>query len=351
MKTTPWPRLLFALPALLFAAAPASRAALPEPFVHYTFSDLVSGSIPTNTFTVNSGTGVGTTGVTGDFNLKIQTASAEIYAVSGAEGSGPFASGRALDLGLSSAMNGTAPPVVFNSVQTALSNCAAMTVTGWVCADEALVNGSYIMRDSAWRLYFSAAQRMTLQVYDSANTNIPYNSAANAFAAPVGQWQFFAVSWSGADAQWYAGTETAAPVVSPLVTGAKTMGPPSTLANSLGRFNGNSGAFKGKFADLRIYTTALDAAQVAEVYNEIKPPLPVITGFAPPAIEVGGRVVISGSNFTAAGGAPLVTDVLFDTITTGAGNFTVDSDTQISVPAVPDGIPDAGDIKLLFASG
>ena len=61
------------------------------------------------------------------------------------------------------------------------------------------------------------------------------------------------------------------------------------------------------------------------------PPVPpVITGFDPAAGYAGTPVTISGSAFSAA------TDVTFNGLSVGAGNFTVDSDSQITT-AVPVG--------------
>ncbi len=60
------------------------------------------------------------------------------------------------------------------------------------------------------------------------------------------------------------------------------------------------------------------------------PSAPRVDGFSPTFGPVGTSVTINGSGFTGA------TDVAFNGTTLGAGNFTVDSDTQITAP-VPSG--------------
>jgi hypothetical protein len=60
------------------------------------------------------------------------------------------------------------------------------------------------------------------------------------------------------------------------------------------------------------------------------PPAPSITGFSPTSGEVGSSVTIDGSGFAGA------TDVQFNGTSVGSGNFTIDSDTQITA-TVPSG--------------
>jgi hypothetical protein len=293
--------------------------------------------------------------VAADFNLRISP-NGTIAAAALAAASGPFANAPVLDLGNSSSMGGSAPTVTIASAQTASESFTEMTVTGWFNTDEPPVNGVTVFRHAAnnkgWQVTFTGPQRMNLAVNEGPSAGTNYQSNTAAFAADTGKWQFFAVTWTAAGgAQWYVGSEQSAPVTDAKTATPRNMGSGSGIALTVGRQNSGGSAFKGKFADLRIYDTALDAAQIAEIHAAVKPPQPVITGFTPEAIEAGGKVVITGSNFTGAGGAGAVTDVLFDTVAAGAANFTVDSDTRITVNPVPAGIPATGDVKLLFASG
>ncbi|MDR0902735.1 MAG: putative Ig domain-containing protein, partial [Opitutaceae bacterium] len=79
-------------------------------------------------------------------------------------------------------------------------------------------------------------------------------------------------------------------------------------------------------------------------------PVPFVTSFAPGEIVVGDGVVLTGGNFMP-GGVNVVTDVLFDTKEVGEGNFTVDSNSQITVRAVPGGIPDTGPVAIVTVTG
>ena len=54
------------------------------------------------------------------------------------------------------------------------------------------------------------------------------------------------------------------------------------------------------------------------------PPLPTITSFSPPSGPVGTSVTINGTGFTGA------SDVMFNNLTVGAGNFTVNSNIKIT---------------------
>lgn len=63
---------------------------------------------------------------------------------------------------------------------------------------------------------------------------------------------------------------------------------------------------------------------------QVPPDPPTVTGFSPTVGYPGTAVTIGGSGFTSA------TDVMFNGVSVGAGNFTINSDAQITT-AVPDG--------------
>jgi len=77
-----------------------------------------------------------------------------------------------------------------------------------------------------------------------------------------------------------------------------------------------------------VYSGDLD--EVAYQIGGGSPSAPSVTGFSPPSGPIGTSVTISGSNFTGAN------DVRFQGTSVGSGNFTVDSDAQITA-TVPSG--------------
>jgi TonB-dependent receptor len=289
MKTSTILRHLSVL-SVLFASfaslAMPAQETLPQPFLHYTFQDLATGTLTTNNLrTANTGTGAGLTTSATDFNLRVDAATCNVIA--GAEGTGPFANGRALDL-TSGTMNAGGPGVYLATAQTAQGNFSQMTVTGWVNFAEPPTGGPFIFRNShagggnqGWSIIASGARQARLIVYSGTVASGNLNSSGTLFANDPGVWQFFAATWTsgtgaGTGVKWYSGDETREPVLdaTTLATagdGAMTM--TTAYAMRLGS-GGSSGALKAKFADIRIYDTALAAGQIALVYDAAKPPPP-----------------------------------------------------------------------------
>ncbi len=359
MKTSITLRFLYLLSMILAPLAVAAQGALPEPFIHYKFQD--SGTVAVNS---------GTAGAAFNQILSINTRDSinlpppSFGAVSG----GPFGATPYLDFGNATAMgNGYAPQSTLAANTAAHGTLDSMTITGWFRTDADLpatnqnvtIMRAYVNSPKhGWNLIFpDASGKLRLNMVAATARN--FESSA-AFTSGTGVWQFFAVAWSSTGgAQWYAGTEALAPVASGSNTTAFSYdgsAAGTVIPLQIGAQSNQSagGAFKGRFADLRVYSSVLTSAQVASVYDAAKPVVassePVITGFAPSQISIGGTVTITGSNFTNSG-TSVVTDILFGTISTGAANFTVDSDTQITVASVPSGITAGGNISVLATSG
>ncbi|OAM88896.1 TonB-dependent receptor [Termitidicoccus mucosus] len=261
----------------------------PEPFIRWDFSALTTGSIPNNSRVANTGTGVGLTTSASDFNLRTDSASganaATIYPVAGADGSGPFANGRALDLSLGT-MAGTGVQTKLAVSQTAAGNFSEMTVTGWLNPAADLANNVTLFRNAVdsktgWQITALNDRQLRLTVFDGNTSNGNLNSSGTLLATGTGTWQFIAVSWkAGATgtggAQWYVGDEQNAPRADAAPrhsAGTGAMAQPAAYDLKLG-CGGSGNAFKGALADIRIYDRALDAAQIAAVYDEAKPPPP-----------------------------------------------------------------------------
>ncbi|MDR0902815.1 MAG: TonB-dependent receptor, partial [Opitutaceae bacterium] len=101
-----------------------------------------------------------------------------------------------------------------------------------------------------------------------ANATATFNSAANAFSAAPGEWQFFAVAWSGTGgATWYAGTPASAPAAAGSTATTSTMG---AHTGQILRLGGAAGAnsFQGYMDDFRVYAETLTAAQIRAIYQE-----------------------------------------------------------------------------------
>ncbi len=179
---------------------------------------------------------------------------------------------RVLDLSANAGMGGVAVAFAEGATTSGkLVGLPAMTIAGWFKPESSPTNGTILLRNSGashmdgWALAFSGSQQLRLTVGSGTSATV-YSSSGTAYNAGNGNWQFFAVSWSGSAAIWYKGTSSSQPAVTGTLSATTTMGTtPQRLL--VGRANSSSGAFDGRLDNLAVYNASLDATAITAEYN------------------------------------------------------------------------------------
>ncbi|MBC8095537.1 MAG: glycoside hydrolase family 88 protein [Akkermansiaceae bacterium] len=208
----------------------------------------------------------------------------------GAIGSGVNGSGRALNL-TSAALQGGNGPLAFTTGNSLIDfgTVNAFTLTLWIKPTASLLVGNFPR-------FFSLGTNGTtdrgvgsLQLLSNGNFQ-PANTAAQvlingvqsstsdfgAFALPVGQWRFLALTYDGATLNFYGGSETNSVA---LLSSANFPAGGVALGNNWSLFLGNrlntrDRAFRGWLDEVRFHLAAADAGQLEEVrVNAISPPV------------------------------------------------------------------------------
>lgn len=259
--------------AILAIAALGLALALPAQVLRYSFD--TTYKIGGAEFTPNTGTG-GENASKGA--AKTNTLDLRMYGLDSANTSiataaGVAGKGRALDF------TGNAPGRINGAVaQIAASpgSFKSLTLTGWfklaspLQKDISLVRsfqtGSGPESGGIW-LLSGGPNNLILSLGDGVK-NARFTVHAQALAAQD-KWIFVAVSWNGAAdlAQWYIGSETAAPAapIRTVAPASMNMTTTSVKQIALGRGHSKGNGFHGCMDDIRLYDTALDAGQIEEI--------------------------------------------------------------------------------------
>jgi pectate lyase len=281
---------LLALPATPFAVA---QVALPEPCLRY------DPAVPGANKIVNTGTLTGF-----DFDTRMVNPASPSTSFGGnaltdtmitADGAGPDGKGRAL---VFSGANGRRPVEYagIGSGATFLGGLGEITVTLWYKLDSTLTGvptRTTLIRATNFNWFFLNNTRMRVDVAGVNGTGNLQLTANDAASTATGKWIFAAVTWSGATnvATFYIGDEsTQTTSIRSATLSASTGGTIKAAAPNdffhLGFHNfvddgsgSNGGGFNGKMAGMRIYTTALTAAQVEAVRESAG--TPAETGYTP----------------------------------------------------------------------
>jgi hypothetical protein len=264
------------------------------------------------------------------------------------------------------------PPYLFKGPRPAITGAPAQVGYGAsfdiASPDAADITRVALIKPGSVTHSVNMDQRYVDMSYTIGDGTVTATAPTSGNVAPPGYYMLVVVNSAGVPsiAEWVQLSGETKPIVWSFTPNQGTAGTVVTLGGSAFTgatdvaFNGISvGA--GNFtvdSDLQITATVPDGATTGKISVTTPPGTgfsaadffvtdggtpPTITGFTPTAGGVGTTVTISGTNFTGA------SDVKFNTTSVGAGNFTVDSDTQITA-TVPSGAT-TGPISVATPSG